>query len=81
MRRYYRTGGSVAKSQQSLDETEMAHKVGETIGENGRTILTGEGHKIVVPSGVCSDHASKAPGDCCRKTTRKATQANSGENR
>jgi hypothetical protein len=42
-----------------------------------KTILTGEGHKIVIPKGVCSDHASKAPGDCCREAVRKAAKEDS----
>jgi len=57
-----------------LDKTEMAHEIRKTIEEDGRTILTGEGHKIVVSAGVCSDHASKAPGDCCREAVRKAAK-------
>jgi|TARA_R100000149_G_scaffold62037_1_gene31805 hypothetical protein len=62
-----------------VDKAKMENKVRETFWENGGKILTGEGHQISIPSGVCSDHASKAPGDCCRKTARKAAQENSQE--
>jgi len=47
--------------------------------EDEQKIFTESGNRLVVPSGVCSDHASTAPGDCCRKTTRKAAQENSKE--
>ena len=52
----------------------MENEVREAFWQNGREILTGEGHKIVVSAGVCSDHASKAPGDCCREAVRKAAK-------
>jgi hypothetical protein len=47
----------------------------EKVSERGGgTILTGEGHKIVIPEGVCSDHWSKTPEDCCREVGRKAAR-------
>jgi hypothetical protein len=56
----------------------MGDIIGEPVRQNRRTILTGEGHKIVIPKGVCSDHASKAPGDCCREVVREAVKKDSG---
>jgi hypothetical protein len=60
-----------------MDKTKMGNQVGKTLREDWGKILTSERYKVVVPSGVCSDHASKAPGDCCRKTTRKTTKEDS----
>jgi len=56
----------------------MGDTIGEPVRQNRRTILTGEGHKIVIPKEVCSDHASKAPGDCCREAVREAAKKDSG---
>ena len=33
-----------------------------------------DGHRSIVPQGVCSNHKSKAPGDCCRKAVREAAK-------
>jgi len=60
-----------------MDKAKMENQVGKTFGEDWGKILTSERYKVVVPSGVCGDHASKAPGDCCRKTVRKTTKKNS----
>jgi len=49
-----------------MDKVKMENEVREALRQDGREILTSEGYKIVIPSGECSDHASKASGDCCR---------------
>jgi hypothetical protein len=52
----------------------MADEVRQEVERDGRAVSTGKRHKVSVSTGVCSDHASKAPWDCCRKTVRKAAQ-------
>ena len=52
----------------------MADQIGQEVEQDGRTVSAGEGHQVPISAGVCSDHASKAPGDCCREAVRKAAQ-------
>jgi len=59
----------------------MANEIGETLGQDWGTIPTQEGDKVVVVKGVCSDHKSKAPRDCCREAVREAAEAHSEKNR
>ena len=52
----------------------MADQIRQEVERDGRTVSAGEGHQVPISAGVCSDHASKAPGDCCREAVRKAAR-------
>lgn len=58
----------------------MADKIRETIRQNWGTIPPQESDTVVVYKGVCSDHKSKAPRDCCRETVREAAKEYSEKN-
>jgi hypothetical protein len=60
-----------------MDKAEMEDKVRQTIKQNRRKIFAEESHSLSVSAGVCSDHASKAPRDCCRETVRQAAKTDS----
>tara|TARA_R110002012_G_scaffold229954_1_gene402661 strand:+ start:837 stop:1031 length:195 start_codon:yes stop_codon:yes gene_type:complete len=62
-----------------MDKTKMANKIWQTLSQDGGTVLTRISHKEPVERGVCRDHKSKAPRDCCREAVREAAQADCKE--
>tara|TARA_R110002110_G_scaffold245116_1_gene461580 strand:- start:572 stop:766 length:195 start_codon:yes stop_codon:yes gene_type:complete len=64
-----------------MDKTKMANEIRKTFSQDRRTVLTRISDKKPVERGVCQDHKSKAPSECCREAVREAAQAHCQKDR
>jgi len=51
----------------------MENQVREAIKQDRGEVSSRESNQELNSKGVCSDHESKAQGDCCGKAVRKTT--------